>query len=501
MADQETSQGSSGDTRETGYERLGKARLSLVDVLAQSVGFMGPVFSAAFIIPLIIGVNFAARGAGTSAVLAVLLAAVGVFAIGWIVAQYAKRIHAAGSLYDYVSEGLGSTIGAAGGWLYYAGTIILTTGLGVLLGGFIKDTLLLTAFEIELDWPIWVFDLVVAAFLFAVLFLGVQLSTRVQLALAMISIVVVLIFFVTVIVELGGDNDFAKAVDPSPDGGFSGILFGVLYGVLIFVGFETAANLAEETAEPERSIPRAVLGAVVLVSIFYVIAAYTEVAGFGFDLAVITDPEVAGAPLFALGAPGGQFGSEFWLKALIVVVFLDMLAVYVGAGVASTRGMFAMARDRRLPAPLASVSSRYGTPVGAIVLLIAIQALLIVASESTEIFALEGFPHYFALFAWCSTFGGFALLVVYLMMSVGALFSSGNQPRPVGVAIAALAGIAITGAAIWGSFYKVPSPTIWAPRYALIWLAIGLVYMLVVKGRRPASQVLDDLQEHGGVSH
>ena len=79
MADQQT--------EETGYERLGKARLSLVDVLAQSVGFMGPVFSAAFIIPLIIGVNFAARGAGTSAVVSVVLAAVGVFAIGWIVAQ------------------------------------------------------------------------------------------------------------------------------------------------------------------------------------------------------------------------------------------------------------------------------------------------------------------------------------------------------------------------------------------------------------------------------
>ena len=76
------------------YERLGGKKLSLIDVLAQSVGFMGPVFSAAFIIPLIIGFNAAGRGAGTSAALAVLIAAVGVFALGWIVAQYAKRIHA-----------------------------------------------------------------------------------------------------------------------------------------------------------------------------------------------------------------------------------------------------------------------------------------------------------------------------------------------------------------------------------------------------------------------
>jgi amino acid transporter len=155
--------------------------------------------------------------------------------------------------------------------------------------------------------------------------------------------------------------------------------------------------------------------------------------------------------------------------------------------------MFAMARDRRLPAPLASVSKRFGTPAGAIALLIVIQGLLIVASEWTEVFALPGLPHYFALFAWCSTFGGFALLVVYLMMSVGALASLGRQAKPIGVAIASILGILITAAAIWGSFYKVPTPTVWAPRYALIWFVIGLVYMFLVKGREPASQALADL--------
>ncbi len=476
------------------YERLGGKKLSLIDVLAQSVGFMGPVFSAAFIIPLIIGVNASGRGAGTSAALAVLLAAIGVFALGWIVAQYAQRIHAAGSLYDYVSNGLGKTLGAASGWLYYGGTIILTTGLGLLIGGYVHDNLLPTL-EIDLDLPIWLWDSIFALGLFAVLYFGVQISTRVQLTLALISIAVVLIFFITVIADLGADNDVAKAFDPSPAGGFSGILFGVLYGVLIFVGFETAANLAEETAEPKRSIPRAVLGAVAIVSVFYLIAAYVEVAGFGFDLAVITSPEVAGAPLFALGAPGSPAGSEFWLKILLVVVFLDMLAVYVGAAVASTRGVFAMARDRRLPGGLAAVSKRYGTPIGAILMLIAIQAILIVVSEANDtLLALPGYPHYFSVFVWCATFGGFALLVVYFLMSIGAFRGVGGDNLSAGVIVAALVGIVITAAAIFGSFYKVTSPTLLAPWSAVIWFAIGLVYMALVKGREPASDALADLR-------
>jgi amino acid transporter len=480
---------------EVGYERLGEPKLSLIDCVAQSVGFMGPVFSAAFIIPLIIGVNAAARGAGTSAPLAVLLAGVGVFALGWIVAQYAKRIHAAGSLYDYVSNGLGSTIGAATGWLYYGGTIILTTGLGLLIGGYVHDNLLPVVFSMEEPiLPIWAWQAIFALGLFAVLYFGVQISTRVQLALALISVAVVLVYCISVIVRLGGDNDFAKALSPNPTpDGFTGILFGVLYGVLIFVGFETAANLGEETADPKRSIPRAVLLSVVVVSLFYVIASYTEVAGFGFDLAVITDPAVAGAPLFALGAPGGEFGSDFVLKLLLVVVFLDMLAVYVGAAVASTRGVFALARDRRLPGSLASVSQTYGTPTAAIALLIVVQALLIAASEWTEIFALPELPQYFSLFAWCATFGGFALIVVYFLMSIGAIKGLADDPARGKLMLAVIIGLITTGAAIFGSFYKVPSPTILAPVYAVVWFVIGLVVMFAVKGREPASQVLDDL--------
>ncbi len=476
------------------YERLGGKKLSLIDVLAQSVGFMGPVFVTAFVIPLIIGFNASGRGAGTSVGLAVLLAAVGVFALAWIVSRYAKKIHAAGSLYDYVSHGLGTTIGAASGWLYYSGTIVLTTALGVLLGGYVHDNLL-PAFEIGPFFPIWVWDAIFTLGLFAVLYFGVQISTRVQLTLALVSMAVVLVFLITVIIDLGGDNDFAKAFDPSPEGGFSGILFGVLYGVLAFVGFETAANLAEETADPKRSIPRAVLGAVFIVTVFYLIGSYVEVAGFGFDLSVILSPEVAGAPLFALGA-GPPFGSELWLKILLVVVFLDMLAVYVGAGVASTRGVFALARDRRLPGVFAKVS-KYGTPVGAIVLLIVIQALWILLAEGNDtIFSQEGLPHYFSIFAWGAAFGAFALIVVYGVLSIGGLVGLRGDGGYGGVVIASLVGIAISVAAIFGSFYKVTSPLVLAAWYPLIWGVIGLVYMFLVKGRESASDALEDL--HSG---
>jgi amino acid transporter len=476
------------------YERLGAKKLSLLDVVAQSVGFMGPVFSAAFLIPLIVGVISATgKGAGVAAPVSVILAAVGVFALGWIVAQYAKRIHAAGSLYDYVSNGLGKSTGAAAGWLYYSGTMVLDAGLGVLVGGYIHDTL-----DLEFQHPImpvWAWSLLFAVGVFVVLYFGVKISTRVQLVLSLVSAAVVLLFFLKVIIDVGGDNSL-KAFNPgeSPTG-FSGILFGVLYGVLIFVGFETAANLAEETADPKRAIPRAVLLSVIVVTIFYVIAAYAQVAGFGFNLDTIA--ATAGAPLFALGAPkaAGGYGGVTIDRILELVVLLDILAVGVGAAVASTRGVFAMARDRRIPSPLASVSTKYGTPAGAIVLLTVVNVAFVALNELwDDLFALPGFPHYFSLFVWASTFGGFSLVVVYLLMSLGAFRGVPGGGGGVGLAIAAVVGVALTGGAIYGSFYQVRSPTLLAPWFALIWLGVGIVVTLLVKGRQPASEALEDLR-------
>jgi amino acid transporter len=479
----------------SGYERLGAAKLSLWDCIAQSVGFIGPVFSTAFVFPLLMGVLSASgKGAGVAAPLAVLIASIGIFAVGWIVAQYAKRIHAAGSLYDYVSNGLGSTLGSAAGWLYYGGAIALTIGLGVFIGGFIHDTIL-TEFN-KAPLPVWAWNAIWAVVLFFVLYLGVKLSTRLQLALALVSMLVLLAFNIYVIAKVGSGNDVAKAFDPSGSttGNLSGVLFGVLYGLLIFVGFETAANLAEETSQPKRQIPRAVLLSVVIVSVFYLIGSYTQVAGFGFSLETFSTPDVFLAPVFALG---GQYSSTSIVRLLELIVLLDMMAVGIGAAVASTRGVFAMARDRRIPRGLAKVSRRFGTPIGAIVFLIVLQALLIWATQSrTDLFALADTPHYAAIFGWMSTFGAFALVAVYLMMSVGSLFGLRDHPNRVGLWIAALIAIVVTGGAIYAAFYQVKSPTLLAPIYALVLFGIGLIAAIAFKGRQPARIALPELRTH-----
>ena len=481
---------------EPAYERLGAKVLSLPDVIAQSVGFMGPIFSSAFVIPLVVGVISASgKGGGVAAPLSVIIAGIGVFALGWIVTNYAREIHSAGSLYDYVTRGLGQRVGTAAGWLYYGGVVVLLTGLLLLIGGYLQSTIQ-SEFKVS-PLPSWAWTLIIIALIAFVLYRGVRLSTRSQLVLALISIIVVTIFFITVIAKLGSANSVKPFEPSSAADGWSGIFFGVLYGVLLFVGFETAANLAEETPNPRREIPIAVMATAGIATVIYVIATYVEVAGFHYSLKTIS--AAAGAPLFALGAPAGAGGyGGTWIDRLLeLVVFFDMLAVAIGCAVSASRGLFAMARDRRIPAAMAITSKKHGSPVGAGAFIIGAAIVTLLVNQFwTSLFALPGTPHYFALFAWGSTFGGFALVAVYLLMSVGSLRSFAGSDRRVSTMIAAIVGVLITGGAIFGSFYKVTSPTIEAPWYALALLAVGFLSTYVLRARDSASTQLADLTAH-----
>jgi amino acid transporter len=480
------------------YERLGARRLALPDLVAQSVGFTGPAFSAAFGIPLVAGVISASgRGGGVAAPLSVLIAAVGVLAIGRVIAAYARTVHAAGSLYDYVSRGLGARVGTAAGWLYYSGITILLAGLLLLMGGYLQTTI-----QADFDarpLPAWAWTLLLLALAAAAVYLGARISARSQLALALVSMLVVGAFLVTVIARPGSVTSLRPFSPAAAAGGWTGIFFGAFYGVLLFAGFETAANLAEETPHPRHHVPAAVLTAAGFVAVFLLLAGYAEVTGFRDQLKALT--AAAGRPLFALGAPGrsGGFGGLWTDRALELVVLLDMIAMAVGCAVAASRGWFAMARDRRVPAPLAIVSRRHGTPLGALALLVAASgAGLLVSQFWTGLFALPQTPHDLALFVWGATYGSFALIAAYLLTCAGAVRSVatarhfGTVRHRVEVLIAALAGLAITGGAVYAAFDQVPKPMIDAPWVGLAVLAIGFASTFVLRARQPASTRLAD---------
>ena len=115
--------------------------------------------------------------------------------------------------------------------------------------------------ELFTFWGLWFGAGLVG--LFGLAYPGVRLSTRSSLVFTAASMVVLLLLAFTVIFHGGAHGNGLSAFNPHAAGvGWPGVFAGVAFGILSFTGFETAANLAEETRDPRRNIPLAVLGSV-----------------------------------------------------------------------------------------------------------------------------------------------------------------------------------------------------------------------------------------------
>lgn len=465
------------------YETLGKGQLTLKDVIAQSIGFIGPVFASAFFIATIAGASFTGKGAGIAVPISIILASVGMLGVAWIISRYARRIHAAGSLYDYVTDGFGRRAGFLAGWVYYGGMAALTLAIGLAFGGFLSSTLIDTV-DVDIAWYWLAIAFWIVAFFMQ--YIGVQVSTRAQLVLALASMLVIGGFAIYIILKGAGSGNSIRPFDPG-ESTASGIFYGVLYAVIMFVGFETAANLAEETADPQRLIPRAVLISVVVSAIFYVIVAYALLIVFSLDLGTF----LQSFPQLAVAAGGGadpSIGSTRFGELTEWLITIDIAAVALGTATGSSRGIFALARDGRLPKVLASVHPTHKTPwvsalaasVAAIIAVIIVHVTdgLVLNDPATD----PG--EWFGFFQWGAAFGGFCLVLVYLAISLTGFLGQPGENR-VALAIAGAVGTITMVAAIYGVVKG--APEIWRLDrvwwIALIWIALGVAALLLLQAR------------------
>lgn len=453
-----------------GSDRLGKGDLKLLDVVAQSIGFIGPAFSAAFFIPVIVGASLNGKGAGLASPISIIIAMIGMSGVAWIISRYAARIHAAGSLYNYVTEAFGERVGFIAGWVYYGGMMALTLAIGLAFGGFLHDTLFYNN-GIDLAWYWYSIAFWVGAFL--LMFRGVAISTRVQLVLGVGSAIVILGFSIWVILNGGSNGLSAEPFNPGSSAqGWNGIFFGVLYAVIMFIGFETSANLAEETDNPRRNIPKAIFGSFLVVGVFYIIVTYAQAVGFGLS---VDDWLANFPPLYALAADP-QFGGSTFGQIVQWIIVIDIAAVGLGTATGTSRGLFALARDGRLPRVLAKVQPTYKTPWAAALFMaiVSIVLIIIVAMTNGLITVGEMDPgEWFPLFNWGATFGGFMLVAVYLVISIAGLKGLDGESRKLMV-LAGLVGSAVTIGAIYGVIVQYAD----APPYNRIWW-IGLIWIVI----------------------
>jgi urea carboxylase system permease len=210
---------------------------------------------------------------------------------------------------------------------------------------------------------------------------GVRILARVNNAGVFAELVGVIVLIVWL--ALHARRSPAAVLTPSSLHGAGGALAGpfmasaALTASYVMYGFDTAGSLAEETADPRRTAPRAILQALAaagLLGFVLLIVALMAAADPASDALGRAD---GGLPSIVTGALGGTFG-----RVMLCDVLFAILVCALAVHAAAVRLVFAMARDGWLPfaATLARVSPTFRTPIAPAVLVGALAILVLVVN-------------------------------------------------------------------------------------------------------------------------
>jgi amino acid transporter len=320
--------------------------------------------------------------------------------------------------------------------------------------------------------------IIYGALVVAPVIVGLKFGVRVTIALYVFEVVLLLTLSLTILFR-GGASGLSATPFHWPSGNTKDVLIAFSLAVLAFGGFEAAAPLAEETRNPRRTVPQAVIGAVLVSGVIYVLGSYALVTAFGNNH--------AGA-LAANPNPFHTAASAFlpFVAPLITWVFLSSVtSSYVAANTQTSRVIFAGARGGLWSKSLAGIAPRFKTPALAAVAFVAPSiAIGVISTAVTSPASASGF---------LSTYGILGLIIMYLMANL-ALIVEWTKFRRRGIhknvwlwVVTPIIGILILALPIYGDLRPgQASPYNILPWLTLGLIAVGVIYALALAYFRPA---------------
>ena len=249
-------------------------------------------------------------------------------------------------------------------------------------------------------------------------YVGIRLAIGLMLGFAAVSFTAMTILALAIIFQGGQDGNTLQMFNPGTTS-LGTVFDGVLLGILLFVGFEAAASIGEESHDPHRSIPRALLGTVAVSAAFFVLMAYAIEVGLGkaaVDQGAWLNPA-------ALDILAKQYVSSWYAGIIDLVVILDATGLALAICVTIGRGYFALGRDGLLP-PVFAKTSRHNTPwVGNLMVVVGGVGLVLIAaySHTMDRFIPIAGTREFSAFLVSATAGSFAIELVYLALAIAAI--------------------------------------------------------------------------------
>ena len=485
---------------------LERDAIGLPEVLFQSITHMAPAVATA------LSIGAATSFAGGITPLAVLFAMIAVLFTAYSMSQLARHLPSAGGMFTYVRNGLGSFFGWLVAWGFALAEPLV---MPLLLGGFgFYGAIFLSSYlGINFEYAWIALAILCGLVVWWLTYRGIGISTRTGLVLGVIEIAIFLLISALLIVN--ADQNTLNVFVPGADGvrpAFQGMIF----CLLAFIGFEAAAPLGEETREPRRTIPRAVIWSAILIGLFYVFNYYAATVYFGPD-------RMTEFYTFNDGDPWGFMAEEVLPGIgglLIVFAILNSSLANANAGAnAATRSLFAMGRVGLLPRMFAAVHPTNRTPVTAVhfqaisALIIAVVLGVILANDPFP--TPEGAASFGGLnvYVFLGTMLGLIFVFLYICVNLACIGYFWRVRRdefnPIKHLIVPILGVLAmipAGLAVIGGL-TIPILDIELPPYGnalqftapivAIWMAIGIVLYFVLRSRSP--EALDRMGDvYGG---
>jgi len=269
-------------------------------------------------------------------------------------AELSSAIPKAAAEYSYTKEAFGNRQAPfLVGWIiFFTGTVSVSTvamGFVGYLNGFFGTPIVLTS-------------VILVILLSSVSFIGIEESSRLNVLFTLIEASGLVLIVILAVPYLGRVNYFET---PS---GLPGILRASVLIFFAYLGFEDIVNLSEESKNPERDVPKALIFSVVITAILYVLVAIAVVS--------LVDWQELGLSSYPIAlAASKSLGQSAFVAMSIIALFATSNTVLILL-IVNSRMIYGMARDGSLPNGLARVSQR-GAPWVAILVTMIMSSLFV----------------------------------------------------------------------------------------------------------------------------
>jgi amino acid transporter len=447
-------------------ERLARNQVSLPGAIMAGSVQVAPAFNVMFSVGLIAGT------VGASVPLVMVLAGLGVLATGNSFSQFSRLWPSAGSFVTFISRSIGPQVALVVAVSAILGYIIAFAGVYVFVANYILTQLFNNASAPGLLQLVTILYGILVTF---PVILGVRLGLRVAIALYVFEVVVLGIFVIAVLAQ-GGFHGLSATPFTTGNIGLKTLALGFALAFFAYGGFEAPAPLAEETENPHRNVPIAVLTSIVISAIIYILSAYALVEAFPSASKLATDsaPVVTAAKKFV----------PFVAPIAVWLLLTSVTSSFLAANTETSRVIFNSGREGLLPRIVAKVQPKYRTPWFAVFAFVAPSIIIgLISTALTDPITASGF---------LGTYGSLGFIFMYLMTNVALIVQwfreqrRGNSPNVLTWLLFPLIGALVLLIPFWGDFQPgQPAPFSYLPWLFAGLIALGILYTLFVQIARP----------------